>query len=143
MTGARAGARWLIVNADDFGQSDGVTAGILAAHEQGIVTSTSLMVRWPGAADAVSRARDYPSLALGLHVDLGEWRTQGGQWETVYEVVPLDDPQAIVREVARQFEQFVALCGRLPSFSGLSAVSLSPLPCKPTCNTEALASEKK
>jgi predicted glycoside hydrolase/deacetylase ChbG (UPF0249 family) len=52
-----AGPRLLVVNADDFGRSRGVNAGVIAAHERGIVTSASLMVRWPaarGAADYVS-----------------------------------------------------------------------------------------
>ena len=37
--------RYLIVNADDFGLSEGVNRGIVRAHEGGIVTSASLMVR--------------------------------------------------------------------------------------------------
>src|SRR4051794_34872451 len=61
--------RILIVNADDFGQSAAITRGIVRAHEQGIVTSTSLMVRCPAAAEAVKHAA---GLDLGLHIDLGE-----------------------------------------------------------------------
>ena len=38
-------SRYLIVNADDFGQSVQVNQGIIHAHEHGIVTSASLMVR--------------------------------------------------------------------------------------------------
>ena len=115
MTGADKGVRRLIVNADDFGQSEGVTEGILTAHERGIVTSTSMMVRWPGAADAASRAHNHPSLSVGLHVDLGEWKKAEGQWEAVYEVVPPGDPEAIEREVIRQFARFEALCGKAPT----------------------------
>ena len=37
--------RTLIVNADDFGLSDGVNDGIVRAYTNGIVRSTSLMVR--------------------------------------------------------------------------------------------------
>lgn len=114
MTGASVRRR-LIVNADDFGQSPGVTDGILTAHEHGIVTSTSLMVRWPGAADAVSRATRHPALSVGLHVDLGEWRWQDGRWVAGYEVVPLDNPEAVRREVIGQFERFEALCGKPPT----------------------------
>ena len=35
--------RRLIVNADDFGLTPGVSAGILSAHRHGIVTSTTLL----------------------------------------------------------------------------------------------------
>src|SRR5256885_15259517 len=45
-------ARHLIVNADDFGLSAGVNAGIIRAHEHGILTSASLMVRGAAAASA-------------------------------------------------------------------------------------------
>jgi len=44
-----AGTRFLIVNADDFGQSPGINRGIIKAHADGIVTSVSLMVRWPAS----------------------------------------------------------------------------------------------
>ena len=37
-------ARRLIVNADDFGLTRGVSRGILACYQTGIVTSTTLMV---------------------------------------------------------------------------------------------------
>ena len=49
-----AAARVLIVNADDLGLSEAVNTGIAAAHERGIVTSASLMVR-QGAAPAEGR----------------------------------------------------------------------------------------
>ncbi len=49
--------KYLIINADDFGQSSGVTRGIIEAHEHGIVTSASFMVRWPAAAEAVAYSR--------------------------------------------------------------------------------------
>src|SRR5437879_4472175 len=48
-------ARYLIVNADDFGRSPGVNRGIMSAYEHGIVTSASLMVRWPAAAEAAKQ----------------------------------------------------------------------------------------
>ena len=72
--------RVLVVNADDFGRSPGVNAGIADTHERGIVTSTSLMVRWPAAEQAAAYARQTPTLAVGLHADLGEWARRDGAW---------------------------------------------------------------
>lgn len=98
--------RRVIVNADDFGQSRGINAGIIRAHEEGIVTSASLMVRWPSAAAAASYARDHRALSVGLHLDLGEWRYDNGQWLPVYEVVCFDDRPALEAEAFKQLEIF-------------------------------------
>ena len=57
--------RHLIVNADDFGASDAVNAGVVAAHDDGIVTSASLMVRGAAVADAVELAKARPGLSSG------------------------------------------------------------------------------
>lgn len=107
--------RYLVVNADDFGMSPGVSRGIIAAHAQGIVTSTSLMVRPPSAADAVAMSREYPTLGLGLHVDIGEWEYIDGDWRLIYEVVPLLDEAAVADEIHRQYERFRELAGREPT----------------------------
>jgi chitin disaccharide deacetylase len=58
----------LIVNADDFGRSAPLNAGILRAHRDGILTSASLMVAEPGCGEAVAAARDCPNLDVGLHL---------------------------------------------------------------------------
>src|SRR4051812_27428780 len=108
------GTRYLIVNADDFGRSPGVSRGILRAHRRGIVTSASLMVRWPGAAEAVAGCRDHPGLGLGLHLDLGEWSWRDGRWVPAYEVVPLD-ASAVAEEASRQLAAFRRLVGDDPT----------------------------
>jgi predicted glycoside hydrolase/deacetylase ChbG (UPF0249 family) len=110
-----AGRRYLIVNADDFGQSSGVNRGIIEAHERGIVTSASLMVRWPGAAEAAAYSRRRPKLSLGLHVDLGEWAYTGGAWRPLYEVAPLNDIEAVRKEVTAQLAAFRRFTDREPS----------------------------
>ncbi len=108
-------ARYLIVNADDFGQSAGVNQGIVEAYERGIVTSASLMVRWPAAAAAAAYSRQHPDLSVGLHVDLGEWACREGTWAPVYEVAPVNDSTAVAAEVARQLAAFRQLLGRDPT----------------------------
>jgi predicted glycoside hydrolase/deacetylase ChbG (UPF0249 family) len=107
--------KYLIVNADDFGQSHGVNDGIVRAHHWGIVTSASLMVRWPAATEASAFARALPGLSVGLHIDLGEQVFQAGAWHPLYTVVPLQDEAAIRREITHQLEAFDRLMGRAPS----------------------------
>ncbi len=108
---------YLVVNADDFGLSEGVNRGLIRAHEEGIVTSASLMVRaCPAAAIAAAAyARARPQLGVGLHLDLGEWRFRQGQWGVVYEVVPPNDVRALAAEVDRQIEMFLQQVGRPPT----------------------------
>ena len=60
----------VVVNADDFGFSDGVTEGILRAHAEGIVTSASLTANMPAAAAAVGRLGDAPGLGVGVHLNV-------------------------------------------------------------------------
>lgn len=60
----------LIVNADDFGFSNGVNYGIIDAHRYGIVNSTTMMVNTPGTAHAVGLAKQNPSLSVGIHLAL-------------------------------------------------------------------------
>jgi chitin disaccharide deacetylase len=62
-------SRRLIVNADDWGLTRGVSEGILAAHRHGIVTSTTVLATAALDAELVSRLRD-SGLGAGLHVNL-------------------------------------------------------------------------
>ncbi len=59
----------LVVNADDLGLHPALDAGILRAHREGIVTSATVLVRGPSAAQAVPSARAQ-GLALGVHLSL-------------------------------------------------------------------------
>ena len=106
------GRRHLIVNADDFGQTTGVNHGVAIGHEHGIVTSASLMVRWPAATPAANYARHRPQLSVGLHVDLCEWARRDGEWHPLYQVVDLADAAAVTREVDSQLARFRELTRR-------------------------------
>jgi predicted glycoside hydrolase/deacetylase ChbG (UPF0249 family) len=107
--------RAVIVNADDFGQSSGINRGVAHAHERGIVTSASLMVRWDAAPAAAAYARAHVGLSVGLHVDLGEWACRDGEWTTVYERVDRTDPGDVEAEIRRQLAICRELLGRDPT----------------------------
>jgi predicted glycoside hydrolase/deacetylase ChbG (UPF0249 family) len=87
--------RKLIVNADDFGASEGVNRGILECHVDGVVTSASLMVEGSAAREAAEAARDHPLLSVGLHF--------------------VADGDDVARALARQLSSFERLVGRPPT----------------------------
>jgi len=88
----------LIVNGDDFGASRGINRGIVEAHEDGILTSTSLFVDRPASAEAAALGRQHPGLSLGLHLELDP-----------------DDPERAAAECERQLARFVELVGEPPT----------------------------
>lgn len=94
--------RLLIVNGDDFGLARGVNDGILEAHTNGILTSTSLMVLAPAASEAAGLAHSHPKLSIGLHF------VQDGASD-------LDDPAEAERSFHAQLERFRELIGRNPT----------------------------
>ncbi len=59
-----------MVNADDFGFTPDVNAGIVEAHRRGILTATTLMANGESFDDAVRLARGTPSLDVGCHLVL-------------------------------------------------------------------------
>jgi predicted glycoside hydrolase/deacetylase ChbG (UPF0249 family) len=122
-------ARQLIVNADDYGRSPGVSRGILHAHQQGIVTSTSVMVNQPHAQAQLAEALACPSLGVGLHLVFTAWQPvlppetipglvdgdgfffdQHTAWAQA-ETIPLPALQA---ELTAQIGRFAAWAGHLP-----------------------------
>ncbi|SDB81941.1 hypothetical protein SAMN05421734_101153 [Pelagirhabdus alkalitolerans] len=60
----------VIFNADDFGLTKGVTDGIIEAHEYGLVNATTVMMNAEATEYALEKAKDYPNLALGVHLVL-------------------------------------------------------------------------
>jgi len=62
----------LIVNADDFGWTEGVNRGIAEAHRNGIVTSTSLLANGAAFGSAVELASATRALGVGVHLNLSD-----------------------------------------------------------------------
>lgn len=87
-------SKYLIVNADDFGYSYGINKGIIEAHTNGIVTSTSVMVD-AIAADEAKGLTKFPNLSIGLHFELKEIAS-------------------VSTELKRQVDKFIAIVGKHP-----------------------------
>lgn len=60
--------RTLIVNADDYGLTEAVSTGILRAHSDGVLTSTSVLVLAPAFATTASWLRDTEGIGIGAHL---------------------------------------------------------------------------
>jgi chitin disaccharide deacetylase len=98
--------KFCIVNADDFGMSAGINQGILEAHLDGIVTSTSVMVNMPHSLEAADLS-ERSSLSLGLHVNF--------TGESADPIAALAAPRDWRSELEAQLDTFVTLTGRLPT----------------------------
>ena len=70
--GAQLGQRdiRLVVNADDFGLSPAISRGILRAHREGAVTSTSLLGNVADLDGARALLAEAPGLGVGVHLAL-------------------------------------------------------------------------
>lgn len=66
---------WIILNADDFGRSTGINTAVIRAHHEGVLTSASLMVTGDAVEEAITLARETPTLAVGLHVVVANGRS--------------------------------------------------------------------
>ena len=105
----------LIINADDFGFTRDVNAGIIHAHREGVLTSTTLMATGDAFDDAVRWAHETPSLNIGCHLVLiqGHALTTGERFpETPREVIQrMLQPGArarVYQELRAQIEKVIA-----------------------------------
>ena len=60
----------LVVNADDFGMSPGISRGILRAHREGIVTSASVLGNCGDFDDVRAMLAEAPEMGVGVHLAL-------------------------------------------------------------------------
>jgi predicted glycoside hydrolase/deacetylase ChbG (UPF0249 family) len=120
----------LIVNADDYGRTPGVSSGIRTAHLEGIVTSTTVMMNMPDVeSDLEIVQKECPDLGVGVHLVL----TAGMPILPVQEVPTLldrqghfpsapgfldllagIDPAQVRYEWEAQIQKFIRLTGKKP-----------------------------
>lgn len=120
--------KYLIVNADDFGLSEGVSLGVLEAHKEGILTSTTFMVNFPWADEMATLLREAPELGVGIHLNIttgspvldpGKVPSLVGEdgqfakslWHLRFGI----DPSDVFREWSAQVEMGMQLLGRHPT----------------------------
>lgn len=60
----------IIINGDDFGFSEGQNLGIIKAHKEGILTSTTAMAGGPALSHGMALAKEFPDLSIGVHLTL-------------------------------------------------------------------------
>jgi hypothetical protein len=127
VSGATAGRR-LIVNADDFGLTEGVSRGILRAHREGLVTSTTVLASLPPVPVLDAQAAAARELGLGLHLNFtwGQPLSPPGTVPSLVDpagrfVRDLDalaaraQPDEVRREAEAQLEAFARRFGRPPT----------------------------
>lgn len=124
----------VIVNADDYGLTHGISRAVLRAHHDGIVTATSAMVVSPAFATTARWLDDAPDLAVGLHlVAVGEdppllspaevptLLDRSGRFapSSIRLTARLArggvDPADLEREFEAQYAAFMATTGRAPT----------------------------
>jgi predicted glycoside hydrolase/deacetylase ChbG (UPF0249 family) len=72
--GYAADARVLILNADDFGMCHDQNEGVIRGLQEGLFTSSTILVTCPWFEEAAEFARNYPAADLGVHLTLtAEW----------------------------------------------------------------------
>jgi hopanoid biosynthesis associated protein HpnK len=139
------GTRRLIANADDFGRSSSINQAVVRAHREGILTTASLMVNEPAAAEAVELARQNPALGVGLHLTLvcgksalsrkhipgladerGRFSQDPARTGFRYFFMPSLQPQ-LEWEIARQFEKFKETGLPLDHVNGHLNIHLHPV----------------
>lgn len=81
----------LIINADDYGYTPGVSAGIIESYKNGIVTSTTALSVSPHFLESMHLANiQAPNLAIGLHLAL--------TLRHVKPILPVEEVPSLVNE---------------------------------------------
>ncbi|MED5502926.1 MAG: chitin disaccharide deacetylase [Pseudomonadota bacterium] len=110
----------VIFNADDFGLTPGVNKGIVKAHQQGVVRSTTMMVGMDAEQHAVELAKQNPNLKIGVHLrftagapvtghlNLTNGQTQFVSYDELWKKQDFEE-EVVYQEAIAQVEAFLKL----------------------------------
>ncbi|HBF0593204.1 chitin disaccharide deacetylase [Clostridioides difficile] len=111
----------IIINADDFGYCEAVNYGIISAHNNGIVRSTSMMANMPGVEHGIGLLRENKTLNCGVHMTLSCGRPLLSNLKTIVdkdgffirritdEIIEKMDCDEIYRELCAQIDRVKGL----------------------------------
>ncbi|MGL5694055.1 MAG: chitin disaccharide deacetylase [Peptostreptococcaceae bacterium] len=111
----------LIVNADDFGYCKAVNYGIIDAHKNGIITSTTMMANMPAVEHGVKLLKYTDTLSCGVHLTMSCYKPLLGNHKTIVdengnfykritdEVLGKMDLEEIYNEFCAQIEKIKSL----------------------------------
>ncbi|MCC0648763.1 chitin disaccharide deacetylase [Clostridioides sp. ZZV15-6598] len=111
----------IIINADDFGYCEAVNYGIISAHNNGIVKSTSMMANMPGVEHGVKLLKENKDLNCGVHMTLSCGRPLLSNLKTIVdkegffirritdEIIKKMDYDEIYRELCAQIDRVKGL----------------------------------
>lgn len=121
-------ARRLIINADDFGLTPGVSRAILRAHREGIVSSTTFMVNFPWAPEVAPLLGEAPALGVGIHLNITTGAPvlppeqvpslvgpEGHFVRATWRLLARARPEEVYSEWSAQVRRGIDLLGRLPT----------------------------
>lgn len=85
----------IIINADDYGLTIGCSQGIIKAMQQGIITSTTVMINMPEAMASIDLLKANKITHIGLHLNL----TYGKPLSTPDKVLSLIDERGYFKRL--------------------------------------------
>ena len=120
----------IIVNADDFGYRKDINEGIIFAHKNGIVKSTTVLTDRDAFEDAVFLSKENPALKTGIHIDLDIFMDINGDVADISSVsnfkLPKPDKDQIAGAINRQLDKFLNAGLKLSHLDGHHHAHMHP-----------------